>query len=134
MRAAAVSYVERDDGRILVVWNRRYGGFTLPGGKVEDEETPAQAMRRELREETGMYALAWELLYSGMTTVENAPEDRGRIVYVFRVTESGGIAEETEIGCPVSWFTRGEFLKWTCFKDFYRRMFALCPVPTKETA
>jgi len=36
---AAVSYVEREDGRILCVWNSRYGGWALPGGKVEEGET-----------------------------------------------------------------------------------------------
>ena len=39
MNRAAVSYVERSDGRILCVWNSRYGGWTLPGGKVEEGET-----------------------------------------------------------------------------------------------
>src|SRR5208337_2707287 len=48
MNRAAVSYVERSDGRILCVWNSRYGGWTLPGGKVEEGETVEAAQAREL--------------------------------------------------------------------------------------
>ncbi len=45
------------DGRILVVRRARppaHGLFTLPGGVVETGETLAEAVAREVREETGM--------------------------------------------------------------------------------
>ena len=47
MNRAAVSYIERGDGRILCVWNSRYGGWTLPGGKVEEGETVEAAQERD---------------------------------------------------------------------------------------
>lgn len=112
-RAVAVSYVEREDGRILVVWSRRYGAFTLPGGQVEDRETIKQALARDLRGQTGMYCLDATPLYK---------RESGRMVHVYRV-EAGGIAQEIRIGCPVSWFTRDEFSRWTAFKPFYVEMF-----------
>ena len=43
-------------GGFLCVTNRRYGGFCLPGGKIEPGEMPHQAAARELREETGIVA------------------------------------------------------------------------------
>ena len=75
-RAAAV--IVRD-GRVLMVHerSRRSGGgewWTLPGGGLEPGETPEQAVRREVFEETGLVVAAakhvLEMPYpSGMTSV-----------------------------------------------------------------
>ncbi len=46
------------DGRVLLIRRGRApgrGSWTLPGGKLEPGETPAQAIAREVREETGLY-------------------------------------------------------------------------------
>lgn len=32
-----------------------------------------------------------------------------------------------EAGCPVTWLTREEFLKWTPFAEFYTDVFAQHP-------
>jgi 8-oxo-dGTP diphosphatase len=75
-RAAAV--IVRD-GRVLMVHerSRRSGGgewWTLPGGGVEPGETPEEALRREVFEETGLVVFTarhvLEMPYpSGMTSV-----------------------------------------------------------------
>jgi ADP-ribose pyrophosphatase YjhB (NUDIX family) len=124
---AAVSYVERPDGRILCVWNSRYGGWTLPGGKVEEGETVEAAQARELREETGLRTLHATPIYTAETCVKDAPEDRGRMVHVFRVVTlfGGWGAWEMEPGHPITWFTREEFLRWSPFAEFYVGMFAV---------
>lgn len=49
----AVCFVEHD-GRILVLQQRHRTGWTLPGGLVDRGEDAAQAVVRELREETGL--------------------------------------------------------------------------------
>lgn len=48
------------DGRILYV-RKPKSRWALPGGKIEDGETPAQAAARELSEETGLRDL--DLVY-----------------------------------------------------------------------
>jgi len=59
MKEVAVGIL-RDDGKVLACQRRRKGVYPLkwefPGGKVEAGESPADALRRELREELGIEA------------------------------------------------------------------------------
>lgn len=51
------AFVRDGDGRYLVLRRAKepcLGEWDLPGGFVESGETPAEAIRRELREETGL--------------------------------------------------------------------------------
>jgi len=123
MRRAAVAYVVRD-GRMLCVWNKRYGGWTMPGGLVEEGERPSDAVVRELLEETGLgdnRRMAWYQIYEAPTE-PHFHDGRGTYCHVFSVTV-GGEPREREVGCPVTWFTREEFLKWCPFAKFYETMF-----------
>jgi 8-oxo-dGTP diphosphatase len=123
-RQAAVAYLEREDGRLLVVWNKRYGGWSLPGGLVEDGETVPDALARELVEETGLLLWGHKSIYSADAL--NAAPGRASLVHVYRI-DASGIPNERELGCPVTWLTREEFLKWSPFAKFYARMFDLVP-------
>lgn len=130
MKRAAVSYVEHEDGRILCVWNKRYGGWSMPGGLVEDGETPEVAQRRELFEETGLATFAIWPMHEGPATSLPENANRASYVHVFRVLAKG-VPREREIGCAVTWLTRDEFLKWSPFRDIYAPIFATNP-PGRE--
>jgi 8-oxo-dGTP diphosphatase len=122
---AAVSIVERDDGLLLCVWNRRYSGWSLPGGLVEDGETVEQAQARELREETSLETVARELVYDGPTGLAHAASRAGHVT-IFRVLVKGE-PRESEPGCPIRWLARAEFLASSPFAPLYRRVFAKLP-------
>ncbi|AFK21600.1 NUDIX hydrolase (plasmid) [Haloferax mediterranei ATCC 33500] len=53
---AASARVRDSDGRIALVKTSWTDGWFLPGGAVEPNEIPAEAARREVREETGLDA------------------------------------------------------------------------------
>lgn len=122
MNHAAISFIEREDGKILAVWNRRYQGWAMPGGKVEEGETILHAQARELREETGLETTEASELYEAPSKTSLDPM-RARMVHVYSVKVVDE-PYEAEPGCPVEWMTREEFLEKSVFKDFYRMMFA----------
>lgn len=61
-------YALDEGGRLLLVRQYRYAGDALcselPGGAVDDGETPLTAAQRELREETGYQARDWRAIGS----------------------------------------------------------------------
>ena len=81
----ALCFLERDDGRVLLLRQYHRDGLTLPGGLLNRGEDPARAVVREVREETG---LAVEVDMPFATLV--APGSR-RVDVLFHVPVTGEV-------------------------------------------
>jgi ADP-ribose pyrophosphatase YjhB (NUDIX family) len=103
----AMCLIERDDGHILLVqlsYRRRWG---VPGGLLKRGEDPADAARREVREEVGV-----EIVLIGEPSVVVDAEAR-RVDLVFRTRLAPG--QDPQIARPGSpeivaarWFARDD--------------------------
>ena len=51
----ATGFVAHDD-RVLLHWHLKVGAWLPPGGHIDDNEDPVQAVLREIREESGVEA------------------------------------------------------------------------------
>jgi ADP-ribose pyrophosphatase len=74
---------ETPEGELVMVWQYRFGtdamSLEIPGGVIDPGETPEEAARRELREETGYEADTLELL----SVVEPNPALENNRAYTF---------------------------------------------------
>jgi 8-oxo-dGTP diphosphatase len=102
---AAGGVVERD-GRVAVVHRPKYDDWSLPKGKLEDDESFEAAALREVREETGLAcALGAEL---GSTRYRD-PKGRPKVVrYWHMAPEDDGPFEPSREVDALRWVTRAE--------------------------
>jgi len=83
-RAFSIAVYPRFQGRVLMIRHLRLGIWLPPGGELMDGETPLEAARRELREETGL-----EGRFPELSDVEGTPP--GLIGYEEHIAGSKGL-------------------------------------------
>ena len=116
LRVAAYAVVVDDRGLLLAHWHEgRRGAWTLPGGGLEPGEDPADAVRREVGEETGYEVAVDELLgidsrviplRHRLVTGADGPLHTLRIVYRAHVT-GGRLRNEADGSTDAAeWFAR----------------------------
>jgi 8-oxo-dGTP pyrophosphatase MutT (NUDIX family) len=86
----ALCFLERDDGRILLLHQHHRDGLTLPGGLLNRGEDPALAVVREVREETGV-AIEVDMPFATLV----APGSR-RVDVLFHVPVGAGVDVRTD--------------------------------------
>ena len=86
-----VSALVIKDNKILLIHRFKYGDeyWVIPGGGVEDKESLEESLKREVREETSLDLISFELLGSN--------EHEGHIHYFYKCELTLG---EPKIGGP----------------------------------
>lgn len=113
-----------ENPRLLTVTNRRWGGFSCPGGKVDKGESLLAAAKRELLEETGCEALSIEQWIGGVHY--DSPKDEGPpwFCMAFWADIGDQIPTQQEEGTEIGWHTPIELMNNSIYPDWYRYLFA----------
>ena len=141
IRVAAYAVILDADGRqLLSHWNQGDGfsGWTLPGGGLEFGEHPAEAVAREVREETGYEVQVGDLLGIDSEVIPperlidptGGPGQALRVVYR-AIAVGGTLTRETDGSTDdAAWFTHAEIdaLDRVPAVDTARRLAGLLPV------
>jgi ADP-ribose pyrophosphatase YjhB (NUDIX family) len=107
---SATGILYDESGRILLVRENQSGIWTAPGGAIEPNETPADAVVREVWEETGLYTRPVRLIgvYGGPSCLVTYPngDPTTYVMIVFECEVRGGAlrssSEETNAAAFVA--------------------------------
>jgi 8-oxo-dGTP pyrophosphatase MutT (NUDIX family) len=112
-RPSTTAVVTDDDGRILLMWRHRFitdeWGWEVPAGWADPGEEPAEAIRREIEEETGWRpAEVSELI--GYNALSGISTMRFTAYHAIGSTFTGPPTDPSE-STHTEWFTPAEVAK-----------------------
>jgi 8-oxo-dGTP diphosphatase len=100
--------IKDDRGRLLLIRRGHAPGaglWSLPGGRIEPGETDAEALVREMREETGLAVEAGQLI----GTVRRPTQDGGVFdIRDYAATVTGGTLRAGDDAADARWVTASE--------------------------
>ncbi len=107
----ACALVEDGAGRLLLARRARdphAGSWDLPGGFVEEGEHPLEALRRELREETGLEVAPGEFVGAWLDRYGEADDATTTLNLYWTAVPEGGELEPADDVSELRWFAPAE--------------------------
>ncbi len=108
---AACALCLDEHGRVLLTrraWEPYAGMWDLPGGFLNEDEHPLDALRRELAEETGLEVEPTEWFGAFMTRYGDDAGARWVLNLVWLARVAGGEPQAADDVSEVRWFSRAE--------------------------
>jgi 8-oxo-dGTP diphosphatase len=106
--------LRRDDGRWLLHRRplpKQHGGlWEFPGGKVEEHESLASALVRELREELGIVLDTHSIQPLAFAQDWSSNDIRGLVILLYSVGSWSGQPRALEDGAAIGWFMPHEIV------------------------
>jgi 8-oxo-dGTP diphosphatase len=104
MRPFATDAILIEDGKILLIKRSREPGegkWAIPGGRIEDDETAIECMKREMKEETGI-----DIEIISMVGLYSDPrrDPRKIIAASYLVKRTGGSLRAGDDAGEAKWF------------------------------
>lgn len=116
---SVAALVTNDEGKILLV-NSPWRGWEYPGGLIEPGESFEAALRREVREESGV-----EIEITGFVGIcKNVARDIVNIDFTARYV--GGALTTSDESTEVGWFTFEEAMAIITFPLTKKRLINMC--------
>jgi len=106
----AGAIIRNEKGEILIIERATFPpGFASPAGHIDEGETPEEALVREVKEETGLDVVSFELIREGGTNVIPRPCSRGvhhHYWYLFECEVSGEVSRSLQETKSIGWYSR----------------------------
>ena len=106
------AHIFDDAGRLLLVRQRDGGVWSTPGGSIELDERPADALVREVFEETGLEVTSYELsqVYGGPEFVVRYPngDETQYVVVAYRCSVVGEVNGDSDETLEARYFSEDE--------------------------
>ena len=78
--------IQNEKGELLVIFEKKWNCWVFPGGKIEPNETPLEAAKREVFEETNLIIEDLEIIAEKDFDIKN----QGRMGYLIKAKKYSG--------------------------------------------
>ncbi|RLC38481.1 hypothetical protein DRH27_02170 [Candidatus Falkowbacteria bacterium] len=117
MHKSVGAIIKNDKNEILMIERMKYPfGWACPAGHIEKDETPEQALKREILEETGLKVNNYKLLFHEFLSWNTCSRGvKGHDWYLYEILDWEGKIKRSK--------SEAKQIKWIAVNDFNKLKF-----------